>query len=357
MPAVWRELVSNVLEMRRSAARRFAACASVCALVVATGSAQNKADFSGYWILESPRAADAHTPAVLGVRQVMRIDTARTAPPILEQLAVERRFPQRIVWSSHRITAPGQSLEPGGDTQFWSGQWARDRLILDSRSHDHDSGSVVDFVERHEEWRLSAGRLYVTSSIGGTRVQARKIAARYRRFVPPALDDTEVYAVYASLLTDNWLGATGNARLIIQRETTPYNECLPMRSALEGDWLQVLDNYAAMNAMPRAIQPGRNLPRPYTVLAQADIHRGFDAPYGAPQGDGWSALRERYPDSRGYLWFSAVGFNATKTRALVYLAYQCGGLCGAGAHQLLEKVDGRWQPAQLPKAAMCSWIS
>ena len=32
-------------------------------------------------------------------------------------------------------------------------------------------------------------------------------------------------------------------------------------------------------------------------------------------------------------------------RAMVYVAYQCGGLCGGGTLYLLEKVNGGWREA------------
>lgn len=75
----------------------------------------------------------------------------------------------------------------------------------------------------------------------------------------------------------------------------------------------------------------------------------------APQP--WDQFYSRYPDSGGYVVFSAVGFNETKTRALVYIAHYCGNLCGGGSHHFMEKVDGRWRETRPKDVTMCMWIS
>jgi hypothetical protein len=327
-------------------------------LVGGAGSAQSKPDFSGYWVVESPRASDPDIPRVLGVRHAKypRTGGRQSERADLEIVDVERRVPEGVGWTTHQFDLTDGKLA-SGDTQVYpSARWDGVTLLLDNRFTDRHGRTLDDWVERREQWRLESGRLRINTSVTGSARAPRTVTARYRKFVPPPLADPEAYAVYASLLTERSLEESGKT-LIIQRETTPYYHRLPDRSSLEGDWVQVLDNYLATNAIPRAILTGRNLPRPYAVLSHGDIMRGFDHSYGSPQSDGWSALRARYPDSRGIRGFSAVGFNPSRTRALVYSFYQCGGLCGAGSHHLLEKVEGRWQPATLPKVFMCNWIS
>jgi hypothetical protein len=73
--------------------------------------------------------------------------------------------------------------------------------------------------------------------------------------------------------------------------------------------------------------------------------------------DGWDAFFGKYPDSRGYIELSAVGFNADKTLAVVYMGHHCHYLCGGGTQHMLEKVDGQWQPAKLKAKGGCSWAS
>ncbi|MBI3662203.1 MAG: hypothetical protein HY234_04020 [Acidobacteria bacterium] len=51
---------------------------------------------------------------------------------------------------------------------------------------------------------------------------------------------------------------------------------------------------------------------------------------------------------------SAVGFDETKTRAIVYVNYVCGGLCGGGGFHLLEKGRNGWREAD--GIAKCTWM-
>jgi hypothetical protein len=55
---------------------------------------------------------------------------------------------------------------------------------------------------------------------------------------------------------------------------------------------------------------------------------------------------------------SAVGFNKDHTRALVYVAHYCGGLCGGGTYHLMAKRNGKWEPdREFRGGPFCSWVS
>jgi len=58
---------------------------------------------------------------------------------------------------------------------------------------------------------------------------------------------------------------------------------------------------------------------------------------------GWFGFYKKYPDSRGTISLSRVGFNAEHTRAFLCWHYHCGGLCGRGVLVLLFKEDGQWK--------------
>lgn len=171
-----------------------------------------------------------------------------------------------------------------------------------------------------------------------------------------AIDDPEAYAVYASLIPAEWTVRVARAkRLVVARETATYNQCLPSGGPLETEWRPVVDSYKAANAATRSILPDRDLGHPYVVVPKSEIARLFKEPRDASFG--WTTFYDRYPDSGGYMEFSAVGFDPSKTRALVYVAHHCGSLCGGGAHHLLQKVDGRWTPARLEGVTQCVWVS
>ncbi len=55
----------------------------------------------------------------------------------------------------------------------------------------------------------------------------------------------------------------------------------------------------------------------------------------------------------GAYFVSAVGFDASKTHAIVRVNYICGSLCGGGTYHLLVKDSDGWKEA--PKKASCFW--
>jgi hypothetical protein len=166
------------------------------------------------------------------------------------------------------------------------------------------------------------------------------------------IDDPEAYAVYASLLPREWLVTTAHAKvLVIQRETTTFPQCMPTGKPLETDWREVVDDFRAKNADVRAIQRGFTLEPPYVVIPAAEIESIFRSPLD------WSTFLTRYPDSHGYMQVSAVGFDAPKSRAMIYMAHHCGGLCGGGAHHLMTKLNGQWREARVEGVSNCTWAS
>lgn len=170
------------------------------------------------------------------------------------------------------------------------------------------------------------------------------------------IDDPEAYAVYASLIPSEWTVRVARAsRLVVARETATHNQCLPSGGPLETGWRPVMDSYKAANATIRSILPDRDLGHPYVVVPKSEIAQVFKEPRDLASG--WTTFYNRYPDSGGYMEFSAVGFDPSKTRALVYVAHHCGSLCGGGAHHLLQKIDGRWTPARLEGVTQCVWMS
>jgi hypothetical protein len=187
---------------------------------------------------------------------------------------------------------------------------------------------------------------------------------------PRPVEDPEAYAIYASLLPEEWtIRVAGASRLVVQRETGTHDECLPSGPPMKAEWAPVLADYRAQNQGIRRILPDRALGSRYRVVPRDEIRAIFEHRSPGPetphdpvpaisqvQGR-WKAFYDRYPDSGGYLVFSAVGFNDTKTRALVYIGHHCGNLCGGGAHHLMEKVDGQWRETRPKDVTMCMWMS
>jgi hypothetical protein len=71
---------------------------------------------------------------------------------------------------------------------------------------------------------------------------------------------------------------------------------------------------------------------------------------------GWDGFYKTYPDSGGWIELSAVGFNADRTVAVVYVGHSCGSLCGGGRFHVLQKRDNKWLPLDW-KGSSCMWAS
>ena len=167
------------------------------------------------------------------------------------------------------------------------------------------------------------------------------------------IEEPEAYAVYASLVAGEVRVPSGKLKqLVVQRETVTNNECTLSGAALESDWKPVVDDFKRENAQVRFVMPDRDLHVPYVVVPRKTIMAFF-----AKGAGNWPEFYRRYPDSGGYFEVSAVGFDGSKTRAMVYVAHHCGGLCGAGSHHLLEKATGTWHEAKVPGVNACMWIS
>lgn len=120
---------------------------------------------------------------------------------------------------------------------------------------------------------------------------------------------------------------------LLQRETVKTHVCRGTSAPpSDAEWNAAEKNYAA-NTRVQMLPTTLRLGVPYRFVAQATIaaedarlrrkYPGHNVPPGAP-----------------YVAVSAVGFNAARTCAIVYLRRR-----GGGEVHFLEKRDGRWVQA------------
>ncbi|HEY7285781.1 MAG TPA: hypothetical protein VH497_10080 [Vicinamibacterales bacterium] len=175
---------------------------------------------------------------------------------------------------------------------------------------------------------------------------------------PKPLVDPDAYAVYAAVLPSNWLVRTGHATRLVIQDTTEIadfaaSHCYPKGADIDnGAWTAALDDFKAQNAEPLALLNQLTLDRPYE-LVPGDHLRSFFKTAGV---DGWENFMAAYPDASGYIQLSAVGFDRDKTKAIVYVAHHCGGLCGKGTYHFLERQQGQWRQVS-PNVQTCMWVS
>lgn len=148
----------------------------------------------------------------------------------------------------------------------------------------------------------------------------------------------DAYQVYDVLLPHEESVDFAKGTLVIQQETVaeplPPARCLTPEAA--SNFKDAIADYRQANGKQWILQRKFQTEKPYEIVSSETIATLF-------KQDGWDAFYKRYPGSGGYVIVSAVGFNKSKSQAMVYTGSSCGGLCGRWSFHLLEKIDGNWK--------------
>ena len=167
---------------------------------------------------------------------------------------------------------------------------------------------------------------------------------------PVPIEDPDAYAVFAVVLPKERVKA-----FVVRAETGKMRPCVTSGTEYE-EWKPVVESYLRENAVRRVVLSRPPLVAPYLVVPMSEIEASFRAIEGDRLGP-WAGFYQRFPSSNGYTELSAVGFDAAKQRAMVYVAHDCGMLCGGGRNHLLEKVDGEWREVASSEIAGCQWMN
>ena len=109
-------------------------------------------------------------------------------------------------------------------------------------------------------------------------------------------------------------------------------------------------DYLEVNRHPWILQWNIQIATPYMLVPKAELSSLFQV-----KGvDGWDEFHKRYPQSAGWIELSAVGFDAERKNAAVYVGHHCGWLCGGGNVQLLHRNDDKWK---VTGGTGCMWAS
>ena len=115
----------------------------------------------------------------------------------------------------------------------------------------------------------------------------------------------------------------GTIKSFLQRNDGNYPE-----SQLTEKTLRVIGRYP--------INPYIKFKLPHTLITDTEIDQIFS-------NGGWREFYRRYPNSRGIVYLSRVGFNSNETQALLYFAHQYTEAAGEGFLVLLKKTQGEWK--------------
>ncbi len=76
-----------------------------------------------------------------------------------------------------------------------------------------------------------------------------------------------------------------------------------------------------------------------SLITDLDLKAIFHGNWGDLE---WINYYRRFPDSRGFVMLSRIGFNTEHSQALLYVGSRCGPRCGDIHFLLLEKANGTW---------------
>jgi hypothetical protein len=158
--------------------------------------------------------------------------------------------------------------------------------------------------------------------------------------VPKAYDIDEAYQIYSLLIAHEEAYQFGKATAIIQEDTVSHPldaGCFEAKAA--GRFKEAFADYREVQKRTWLLQRRFQIERPYELVSSDTIRQFFNE--RGPEG--WKELNQCYPDSGGFIIVSPVGFNKSKTLAVVYTGSSCGGLCGRWIFHLLEKDRDRWK--------------
>lgn len=172
------------------------------------------------------------------------------------------------------------------------------------------------------------------------------------------ITDPESYAVFAAALVIRSENGRPLDRVTLLEDTRPVTTC-PDEAAVPAEWRPVVENHRKENTNIRTLRPDADLGRPYSLVSIADLRSlmrraGYDlSKFSGEQSPGRQVFRS-FPGGR-LIAFSAVGFDESKTRAMVTVQYDCfptaenqppERFCHEFRQVMLEKVDGKWVEAR-----------
>jgi hypothetical protein len=140
---------------------------------------------------------------------------------------------------------------------------------------------------------------------------------------PEPVTDPDAYEVYAMLLDNPF----SDAVLVLQQETVDAREACPQAFLNKPSLADVYADFQNQNSRVRVLQPVLPLKQRYRLVPRTQIRADFAE---------WKESKTS-PGPPDVSAVSAVGFNATKDRAIVYVTQNGSGWVGT-----LEKKAGTW---------------
>lgn len=153
--------------------------------------------------------------------------------------------------------------------------------------------------------------------------------------------EQEIYSFFAS--------GAGDVALILQDVSVdnPGQTRENLKASFDSISNETVSSFLDRNQESGQLSPDMQLGREYILLKPDELSAISSQP------DWGNALKEKYPNSNGYLYFSRVGFNNTLDQALIFVGQVFGPLACTGDYYLMEYKNGEWLLMNMVNVIIC----
>jgi hypothetical protein len=169
----------------------------------------------------------------------------------------------------------------------------------------------------------------------------------------PSAIDAEDYAVYTAVIS-----SFNSSNVVITQKTAfgmsfmmaDDNYVYALSEGNPGFEPEMVTTLIDNNVNPLFLDYSFPISSTHVILVpQAELNYIFNT----DSDNDWMQFYNTFPNANGFNQFSAVAYNADKTKALLETGNVCGSLCGLGTLFYLEKENSVW----IIKKTVDTWIS
>ena len=190
-------------------------------------------------------------------------------------------------------------------------------------------------------WVVGCAVVLVVMSTGPRLVEG---SASYLQTEADSGVSAEEYEIYSSVIKQYYL-RPDTKLIMIEERTFRYDFAIdeePWREKKKGVIIDetAANDYELKNGEKWLLNKDSfKLPVKAALITDNDLKAIFHGKWGDLE---WINYYRRFPDTRGFVMLSRIGFNTQRTQALMYVGSRCGPVCGDRYFLLLQKENGSW---------------
>jgi len=172
-------------------------------------------------------------------------------------------------------------------------------------------------------------------------IRQNEVSTPTHQAIPTATREEDEEAIYRYVLNEYL--SSSNALVVIKEYAKdtyfPEKTFDKLLTPNESVSQETIDDFIAQNEVSSPFAANMELGKKYIVLTKAEM----DTIWTGGDQFGWQAFRKKYPGTYWVINLSRIGFNKTRTQALVYYSEEDGPKLGSGSACIFEKENGSWK--------------